>query len=303
MKKLLVCAMAAIVALASCTKTQVINNEPLKEIGFRAVAGASTKAEQTTDNFSQTLGVLAYVNGTTESVYFGNTSFSKKSDDQWGAGMYWPITNALDFVVYSPYVEGGAKFDYATKKLTVTADNSSFNSNGEGWGDDYLYGSEYLSNKTYTEDTDGTPQAVAVLLNHAMAKVTVNFEVENVKVTNVKFDTPYRKGSYDVTYGVNGTTVDWTPDTAVPDAIEVIEEIDGTSAEATESTYILLVPETVSNITFNYQIKGTQATLTKTIEVTDEWAAGTHYVYNISVTPKEIKFQPSVSNEWDTKIL
>ena len=45
MKKLIICAAVAIAALASCTKTQVINTEDPQEIGFKVITGKMTKAE------------------------------------------------------------------------------------------------------------------------------------------------------------------------------------------------------------------------------------------------------------------
>ena len=78
MRKLILCAAAAIVALASCTKTQVINTEEPKEIGFKTLTGVMTKATTgSTDLVGGTMGVYAYVNGTTTS-YFSNVAFTKE---------------------------------------------------------------------------------------------------------------------------------------------------------------------------------------------------------------------------------
>ena len=78
MKKFFFCAAAAIVALASCSKTQVVYNDAPQEIGFKAVTGAITKAVQPTENegFNQDMGVIAY-NTVGLSEYFTNAQFNK----------------------------------------------------------------------------------------------------------------------------------------------------------------------------------------------------------------------------------
>ena len=119
MKRFFICAAAAIVALASCSKTEVINNEPQKEIGFKAITSVATKAEQTTANLG-TMGVYAYLNED-KSEYFGNTQFAKGAGDLWVAtpSKYWPLVHTLDFVVYAPYAATGTECNSSTKILTV----------------------------------------------------------------------------------------------------------------------------------------------------------------------------------------
>ena len=68
MKRLFLLATAAIVALASCTKTQVVNTEAPEEIAFKQVTNVMTKVTGGLDN--QDMSVFAYVSGT---PYFGNT--------------------------------------------------------------------------------------------------------------------------------------------------------------------------------------------------------------------------------------
>ena len=53
MKRFFVCAAAAIVALASCSKTQVVYNDAPEEIGFKAVSGVMTKAPITNTTFPE----------------------------------------------------------------------------------------------------------------------------------------------------------------------------------------------------------------------------------------------------------
>ena len=86
MKKFFFCAAAAIVALASCSKTQVVYNDAPQEIGFKAVTGVMTKTTTFADD--RALGVFANLTGDDNAdgdVYFGNTSFAKGDGDTWTA--------------------------------------------------------------------------------------------------------------------------------------------------------------------------------------------------------------------------
>ena len=296
MRKLILCAAAAMVALASCSKTQVINTEPPQEIAFKAVAGAITKTSDDPLSEDIQMGVFAYVhNGTSLEAYFGNTSFSKDGE-YWTAGKYWPVNHSLDFVVYAPYFDGNT-YSFSNTSgnvLTITADNTTTET-------DYLYGNEYYDGQNNT-GYNKTDESIPVQLNHAMAKVTVNFTVEKVKITDVTLPASVRKGTCTVTYG-DSTVVKWTSTDNDKDAngyklIETIEALSTATDQVTSpvTASVLLVPETTSDITFNYQIEGSDATLPYTIEQIDDfkWEHGKHYIYNVKVTPKEIKFTPTV---------
>ena len=141
MKKFFFCAAAAIVALASCSKTQIVYNDAPEEISFKAVTGAITKAVQPTENegFNQDMGVIAYQSGLTD-VYFTNAQFEKRTVNTtitWNGttSQYWPIDSSLDFFVYSPYQESGVTPTNTAGSKTlqvVVEDNSTAQ-------DDYLY--------------------------------------------------------------------------------------------------------------------------------------------------------------------
>lgn len=281
MKRFFICAAAAIVALAACSKTEVINNSVPQEIGFKAVAGATTKAEQTTASFTQDMGVFAYLTGTT-TPYFGHDQFIEDGE-VYSSDQYWPISGALDFVVYSPYVEGTT---YESKVLTITANNSSNTVIANQI--DYLYGQELITNKA----KGASP--VTATFKHAQAKITLSFKGENVTVKNVKLVTPTLKGTCKVTYE-SPVAVAWSELTPSAD-VEMIETA-ALSATATTAS-LLVVPTTASDITFTYNFGTGYPDQTYTIDLTETWEYNTHYTYNVSITPQEITFKPVVA-EWD----
>ena len=169
MKRLFILASAAIVALASCTKTEVVYNEAHQEIGFKAVTGVMTKEVQTDRDFTQDMGVIAYQSGNSN-VYFANAQFTKQTVDAtttWNGEtpQYWPIDSSLDFFVYSPYQATGVTptNTAGSKTLAVAIADNSTNQN------DYLYSTTYITNKSKTSGN------IPVGFDHALAYVTVNF--------------------------------------------------------------------------------------------------------------------------------
>ena len=291
MKKLFVCAMAAMVALASCTKTQLVETSAPQEIGFKAVTGKMTKGSQTTATFDQTLGVFAYVNDkSAPRTYFTNAEFSKTSnnvsdiDDNskthitWEditTPRYWPIESSLDFIVYSPRVEG-ASVSENVLSVPIT-DNSTKQ-------EDFMYGSEYYDG--FTKSATYVP----VNLEHALALITVNFTkgdgVENI--TAATLENTIQSGTYYYDYNADAQkTFDWSSKGNGNYSLDLLSK----------STW-MVVPSDPTTISITYKLKGMDdnVSLDYTIKnLGDEWVAGTHYTYNVSITPDEIKFVPTVT--------
>ena len=307
MKKFFFCAAAAIVALASCSKTQVVYNDAPQEISFKAVTGAITKAEQS-GTLSGDMGVFAFVNGT-NTTYFSNIPFT--GTDVWTGGQYWPLQSNLDFVVYSPH-DGTAS--YATKKLTVSVSNAGTDDISEQT--DYLYGAEYFdglltATTGYNKDSGNIPTS----LNHALAKVTLNFAGANVTVNSVALENASLAGTYVVDYSTPTTpSISWSSTTphanvtlsainnkqlapAVPDDPDT-NSVDESKDAKTASATIMVVPEDDSNILIEYTIDGAEGMLDATIELDGEWVSGTSYTYNITITPAAIKFAEPTVNIW-----
>lgn len=308
MKRFFICAAAAIVALASCSKTEVVNTSAPEEIGFKAVTGAITKAEQT-GTLSGDMGVYAFVNGEGD-VYFENIQFTE-TDNVWTGGQYWPLQSNLDFVVYSPHDNTAS---YVTNKLTVSVSNAGTDDISEQT--DYLYGAEYFdglltATTGYNKDSGNIPTS----LNHALAKVTLNFAGANVTVKSVALENASLAGTYVVDYSTPASpSISWSSTTphanvtlsainnkqlapAVSDDPET-DSVDESEPAKTASATIMVVPEDDSNILIEYTIEGTDDVLDATIELDGEWVSGTSYTYNITITPAAIKFAEPTVNPW-----
>lgn len=290
MKKFFFCAAAAIVALASCSKTQVVYNDAPQEIGFKAVTGAITKAEQS-GTLTGTMGVFAFVNGTADQVYFENIQFSGSTT--WTGGQYWPLQSSLNFVVYAPH--GNAS--YTSKTLTVTGvDNTSATTIATQT--DYLYGAEYYDGVAdVTTGYNKTSGQVATNFKHALAKVTLAFTGSNVTVNSVSLVKPTLKGSYSVDYNATTLVAVWNA-TAETTDLTLTEFADKTLNNSAQSVSIMVVPADDSDIAITYTIAGTDDVLNATIPLSSTWAPGTHYTYNISINPIAIEFSAPTVTGW-----
>ena len=283
MKRFFICAAAAIVALASCSKTQVVYNDAPEEIGFKAVAGAVTKAEQS-GTLTGTMGVFAFVNGTADQVYFENVSF---------CGQYWPLQSSLNFVVYAPH--GTAT--YTTNTLTVTGvDNTGKTTIATQT--DYLYGAEYYDGVgAVTTGYNRESGQIATSLNHALSKVTLSFTGSNVTVNSVSLVDPTLKGKYVVDYSAATPVAVWTA-TPETDDLTLTEFTDKVLNATPAPVSIMVVPADDSDIVVKYTIKGTDDILTANIPLNGTWAPGTHYTYNINIAPGAIEFSAPTVNGW-----
>ena len=284
MKRLFILASAAIVALASCTKTQVVYTEAPEEISFKAFTGAMTKATLG-DNAWDNMGVYAYkADGTTE--YFAATKFEEGTT--WtavtGSERYWPGNDDLQFVVWAPF-EDGWTYTPASKTLIYTATSMS----------DILYGESIMTtNKT------ASASGVDITMKRAAAKVSIKFTGEegvsvlkSLKLVNVA-----QTGTCTVVY--DGTAeAEWAPGSLTEHPFTIDGgglELEGTATE--DSTFELLVVPVASNtatISFDYELAGSSASYVVPAGTVGDWEEGTHYTYTVNVGADEIEIVPTVT--------
>lgn len=295
MKRLFILASAAIVALASCTKTQVVYTEAPEEIALKAVTGAMTKAPVT--SVDQEDGMVVYATISEEidgdyTEYFSDIPFSYTT--YWGGTpkQYWPNTGYLKFWGYAPNTLGDKDGDALTG---VTIDGIDISSTQT----DILY------------SLPGAAQACAskpvvpMTFNHALAQICVEAQVSeaamtNVKVTGLEVVTPNLCG----TLVINPATpaASWSTASTKNDenlAMTVTLADDLTTSAANLGEGLLVVPGTQTSLKVTYTVSGT--TTTKSVDLTSNgnWAMGTKYVYTLSIGLNEITVNPSVTS-WDT---
>jgi len=276
MKRLFILATAAIVALASCAKTEVVYTGAPDQIAFKNYSNVMTKAALTTD-----LGVFANKTADQE-VYLPNTQFTL-TDGVWkNTGAYWPYDGTLDFTVYAPYKAGTTYEDYVLTMTAVTAV-------------DALY---YGEARYIGKQKENTPLAVA--LNHVSAKITVNLNPATVYSVNSLSLTAVTTGTVSVNYETPAVTATGTPATVAFTMDDTDDVNDGLQLAP---VYVLPGAQTAFTINFTQDNGENDVTYEKTIDLSAasaKWDANTAYTYNISIAgPDQIEISATV-NEYAT---
>lgn len=304
MKKLILTAAAAMMVLASCTKTTVESIDGPKEIAFKKIEGAMTKVTTLTGP----MGVFAYNHGN-NTQYFDNTMFSDNGT-YWAGKKYWPVNGAyLDFVVYAPYIDNTndqISFTYnddKTKYLNFTIiDNTTAQK-------DYLYGVEFYDNRGnafsgYNKET----AAVPVLLKHALAKITIKVSstiADLFTINELILTSTNQAGTIEIGYDKDDGLVEGVTCTVATGGDAKVENHEFTSLKTTVPTVTplsesyLVFPAGQTSININYSMTGVVNPINTTLPLTGNWESGKHYVYNLILTTSEIFFSPSVE-EWPT---
>lgn len=249
MKKTLVFAALASVALVGCTKNVEVANNDLNEITFETpVLAPATKADEykgTTFPTSADFAVFAWYSATkiteTEaagSLYMKDVTVnydSTKDDTTTGAGAwkpasvyFWPKNGFLAFDAYSP------------SSVSATCDAT----NGIAFSDfvastsyanqiDLLYSTRVINKQSSVENTNDTYDGVNIPFNHALSVIRVYVKAATptdaklIKVKSVTFKNIKNKGDF--------SQAAWTPQEDVVDLV-IGEAADTTSSFAISST-------------------------------------------------------------------
>lgn len=325
MKRLFILATAATVALASCTKTQVVYNDAPQEIAFKQITNVMTKADPSLDDWKNSdMGVYAVKTDDYTSLYLNNAQFAKHSTNEYWSGSdgstekkyYWPFQGSLDFYVYAPFSDN-LTFDSTNKKLKVTSfTNKDYTDENTYSGStkynyncvDLMYGETVVTGQKRDD-------ALNVSLKHALAKVIVKVSAsvaDVVKITSVVLNDTYSTANLTVAYTDSDSntetpmsgSVTWDNYANQVLDLTIHENTSGTAVN-TSSTLIgevLVIPgQDQTSFTIKYTLENTTTEFTAYLNLStgDNWTAGTQYTYDIYFDAKEIKLNPTVS-EWGT---
>ncbi len=197
MKKVLLFALAAGVALAACTKNEVKPVDVDQEITFEtAVYKASSKAliSSTTYPKIATFGTVAY-RESTGNKYFGPEEVSYNSTKYYwstATAYYWPVNDALTFMSYSPY-----KYQESAHSSTAITVSDSYNQLSISDYDvaahqetDLMIADIKKEQKANTTQQGGTWQkGVPTIFHHKLSQiVAINFQTVDTQAPNIKHD-------------------------------------------------------------------------------------------------------------------
>lgn len=298
MKRLFILATAAIVALASCAKTEVVYTDAPEEIGFKAVTGVMTKAAILDGTYTETsMYVYSWKNeGKTE--YESVTTFTNSGDGKFKASpsLYYPNTGALDFVAFTkaPTSNTGNK----SYSLTL-ADNTTTQHD--------LMASSYVVNKDKAAPTVNLP------FYHTLALVSVNFKCTGLGITvkSVSLAGTKQAGDLTVTYSTDDTdttpTTSWSPtgEAKTCSATDLDLSVTAGALEFENAANFLVVPEdgTGKTLTVVYEDENgfeTTAPINLDDKSANDWSgSGKKYNLDLTVGATEIVFTASVE-DWGT---
>ena len=335
MKKTLVFAALASVALVGCTKNVEVANNDLNEITFETpVLAPATKADEikgTTFPETVDFAVFAWYSATeltgtnvaAGSLYMNDVTVnydSDKNDTTTGTGAwkpasvyFWPKNGFLAFDAYSPSTVD-ATCD-ATKGIAFSDFVASTSYANQI---DLLYSTRVINKQSSVEETNNTYDGVNIPFNHALSVVRVFVKASTatdaklIKVKSVKFKNIKNQGDF--------SQAAWTPEGA--DVNLVI----GEAADTTSSTAISTAEEQYGNnhivlpqvftgdsavLEIKYYILGQGdvepleqvATLNLASQSavgpenhTGSWLMGKRYNYHITFGLNEIYFAPSITD-------
>ena len=289
MKRFFILASAAIVALASCAKTEVVYKDAPQEIAFKQITDVMTKADQLGDGAYTAMNVYAFTDDHTQYFTEGWVSFASQGEGtDWVAtpAKYWPLSGGLHFLYYAPT-------DVPATAAYSTEDAYTLKVAGLDRTKDFLYGAEVKSESK-------TNVAMPVVLRHALTKVKVSVtsDLADLVVKNVAFKTVAVSGTLTVEYAEtddqetkNDERLVWSAVT--PEDVELLAN-KTMVADVTQSEECYILPCTQTALVLTYNLPGAaEQTYTHTFANTDKWLDGHYYTYDITITANEIKFVPS----------
>ena len=290
MKKVLF-ALAAVVALAACSKEQTLVTPQPDAIGFGTpFIENSTRVDYSSAGTLTKFNVYGTVTGTagTVNIYEGVEVTKTKQngtdiggDDSWwyaaGDAQYWIPGASYNFVAV---VDATVATDETTGMpltLTTQADDAT---------EDNMYLKDMLyATATATVNAEGTPSANPVNFNFSHLLSKVKFTVTSNAmggyyhtVTGIKVSN-FETGTYTI---ANGT---WVGVTAKDVGFAEIENVTSTDTKGKTNAELLLVPNAASfNVTFTVNLYKNDTWLgTETINKTVETALVKGNSYNFTI--------------------
>ena len=335
MKKLLL-SLCTVAALSACSEAEVTFEQP-KEIGLNAVVQNRTRAmvngtEFPSENFMVWAWYKQIAAGTsiedwqaateTQQLYIDNKAFKPNGKDLWQGvtSFYWPKLGSLLFAGYYPVAvvdKVSYAFDANTNKMTIkdySPTSDAYVAKG------FVNKAEDANHEEDLMYFNMTPKSangnnVDVIFKHALSWLTVTVAKSadtpadaTITVSSIQFTDVKTTG----TGTVNGAEkITWVPaDDKATISIVGDNEVTLTTTTATLAKEPVIIPQAMAgNLVVTYTIASTDKsnfTETKTIALADlqegteadQWEAGKHYTYAITIGTSEILINPSVET-WE----
>jgi len=292
MKKIIfIAAVAATAVLASCQKSEIVNQDEPKAIGFTGYFGREATKASTTQAFN----VCAYLTSDHTTSFFTSSTYTHNGTAYTTTPTrYWPVASVgnLDFFAVSPT-------DFTADSLiTVTSDNSK-------------HGTVDLVCVSMPNATNG--QAVTLNFGHKLTKIAFKAVGADTTKTYV-IDSVYMKVNHGATY--HQKSGKWT-DAGTLDTLNFkVTAADslkrGRKVSKTIGETRMVIPAQAENVNLRVAYKIYEGTnliedntgangVTVEIPTTELWKANNSIVYELKLSIKSsaITFNPTIT-DWNT---
>lgn len=312
MKKQLYLLAGVAAILASCSKTETVEQAPSRTIDFAAswvgnsVDSKATVSEVNKGNLNKFYVFAGYKDNMTH--VFENAEISK-SDGQWTYQppvRYWAPGESYKFAAYAPEIAGGAgsvTADLASGHLTITDYVAS-----PSIQNDLIY-AVYAVDGSQINESYAEP--VKFNFSHILSMVKVTFKSKfaagiTVKISDFKLYNMASKGTF------NGTAwsgqseqvaADPTPFTAtIQDLVNSQIQPGGMGDASSETPDFAVIPQNAGSndvtVSFKVQVYNGELQIGEdkvlTAKITTDWAQGNRYNYTIVLEGDDTGLKPIV---------
>ncbi|WP_159431203.1 fimbrillin family protein [Millionella massiliensis] len=312
MKKQLYLLAGVAAILASCSKTETVEQAPSRTIDFAAswvgnsVDSKATVSEVNKGNLDKFYVFAGYKDNMTH--VFENAEISK-SDGQWTYQppvRYWAPGESYKFAAYAPEIAGGAgsvTADLTSGHLTITDYVAS-----PDIQNDLIY-AEYAVESSQINESYAEP--VKFNFSHILSMVKVTFKSKfaagiTVKISDFKLYNVASKGTFNGTAwsGQSELVAEGAPFTATINDIKNTQIQPGGMGDASSETPdFAVIPQNAgtNNVTVSFKVQvlneaGLQVGADKTLtaKITTDWAQGNRYNYTIVLEGDDTGLKPIV---------
>ena len=278
---------AAVVALSSCTKNEVLEVAENRAIGFDAFVGKSTRV--TDDVTLKNLGSFELYGWRGDNQIFNKQSVSvtEKGVCSYEPLQYWEANYKYNFEAIAPAADG-TKVAFAANK---TGGTITFVNDGET---DLIYAK--AEEKTTGETISETPRAVSLTFKHLLSRVKFTFTngfpknaAAKITVSDVKITNTYASATITPATGEWGTYGNANKK-EITFKSENVADVVATASEETEHMY--LIPHTSPSYTLSFNVtldqNGATTKYSHETTITTAMAKGNSYNFTATLTEKNI---------------
>ena len=292
---------AAVVALSSCSQSEVMEVAESRAIGFDAFVNNNTRADIVNKDFNKFYVFGAYQNTSSWTPFYTNDVVNK-SDQTWTAtkNAYWTAQKEHRFAAYAngtSQLTSGVSFDAGT------GTNGTLKIANYPVGDNDLVAAVATA---LTWDGKAETSKVNFTFKHLLSKVKFTFttdasndyvmKIENLKIVAKGGTNPIVKAGCDFT-GDN-TTLAWTAAEQESTGEYTYATLDDCAGGTTNSAEKYVIPQnnalTVSfKVTFTDNggtVIASKAGITGDLAINKEtaWKAGLVYDYQVKINPEDV---------------